>query len=399
MFQPNSRVPEGFTLTGVHCGIKSDPRAEDLTLIVADSPAVAAGVYTQNAICAAPVILDRSRTPSDRIRTIVINSANANACTGVQGERDAHQMAQWAADSCAAESSQALVLSTGIIGERLPMGRIQTGIQDAARRLGAQTDHLLRAARGMMTTDTVPKYHAGTTSCEDSSFQITGIAKGAAMIGPQMATMLAVVLTDARLDAATAQTELGQAVDITFNCISVEGHVSTNDSVLLLASGAKMSQPMAGEQIKTFREGLTTVCEELAKAIPGDGEGVNHRITIEVRGCASREHAHRIAKTVANSPLVKTAIAGADPNWGRIVSAVGYAGVPVNPGNLRLHINGNLLFERGEPVAFDAAAVSRSIAGVRETRIELELEDGDSCTRFWTTDLTTEYVRLNTEHT
>ena len=392
------RVPQGFRLAGVHCGIKSDPRKPDLTLVVSDSPAACAGVYTQNLIYAAPVALDRQRTPSDRIRTVVINSGNANACTGDRGLRDARRMAKLAAEACGADEDQALVLSTGIIGEYLPMETIARGIEAAAARLNSDEEALASAAQGMMTTDKARKLAARTLRFSRSSIQITGMAKGAGMIGPRMATMLALVMTDAALEPETAQSQLGSAVDASFNCISVEGHMSTNDTVLLLASGAADPTPLAGDDLADFGRALREVCEELAQAIPADGEGATHLITIEVSGCASREAARQIAKTVAESALVKTAVAGGDPNWGRIVSAAGYAGVPFDPAGVRLAVNGLLLYEGGTPAAFDAKAAADSIRQNRETRIQLRFGEGDAATRFWTSDLTVEYVRINADY-
>jgi glutamate N-acetyltransferase/amino-acid N-acetyltransferase len=210
--------------------------------------------------------------------------------------------------------------------------------------------------------------------------------------------MLAVVMTDAALEPEVAQSQLAAAVDVTFNCISVEGHMSTNDTVLLLASGAAGGGPLAGDDLADFGRALREVCEELARAIPADGEGATHLITIEVSGCASKESARRIAKTVAESALVKTAIAGGDPNWGRIVSAAGYAGVPFDPAGVRLEVNGLLLYEGGTPAVFDAKAAADSIRQNRETLIQLRFGEGDAASRFWTSDLTVEYVRLNADY-
>ncbi len=391
-------IPKGYRLAGVHCRIKRDPQKNDLALVVSDVPAVAAGVYTQNVVHGATVALDRSRTPSDRIRAVVINSGVANACTGERGMGDARKMAALAADVCAAEEDQALVMSTGVIGEFLPMEKIEQGIASAAGLLGSDEESLVAAARGMMTTDTVPKLAGRTVELGRHSVQITGMAKGAAMIGPNMATMLAVILTDAALDPMAAQDTLAAAVDKSFNCISVEGHTSTSDTALLLANGTSGIGPLAGEELAAFRLALGEVCVELARAIIADGEGATHLITVEVAGCADARSARRIAKAISNSALVKTAVAGADPNWGRIVSAAGYAGVPFNPEGVGLRVNGSLLYQGGTPVDFDAEAVSDSIRTGRDVLIQLQLSEGDSAARFWTTDLTAEYVRLNADY-
>jgi glutamate N-acetyltransferase/amino-acid N-acetyltransferase len=251
----------------------------------------------------------------------------------------------------------------------------------------------------MLTTDTVPKLAGRSLEIDGRTVQITGLAKGAAMIGPNMATMLGVILTDAALEPQAAQVTLAAAADVSFNCISVDGHTSTNDSVLLLASGASGSgEPLAGDDLAAFSEALEEVCVELAKSIPADGEGATHLITIEVAGCRHAVDAHTIAKTVANSPLVKTAVAGADPNWGRIVSAAGYSGVPFDPAGVSLHVNGFLLYEAGAPVGFDAETVSASIGDNHDTLVRLDLSEGNAAARFWTSDLTAEYVRLNADY-
>ena len=391
-------VPRGFRLTGLHCGIKRESGRFDLTLIVSDRPATAAGVYTQNRVFAAPVALDRERTPSDSIRAVVCNSGNANACTGARGLDDAREMARLAAEVCGASAEQVLVLSTGVIGEFLPMETIAAGIAAAGKALGDDSQSLSTAAHGIMTTDTVEKLAGRKVTLSTGEVALVGMAKGAAMIGPNMATMLGVVLTDGNLSAADAQAALSRAVGDSFNCISVDGHMSTNDTVLLLASGAAGEKPLSGDDLEAFSVALEEVCTDLARAIPADGEGAEHLITIDVEGCADRSAAHKIAKTVAESPLVKTAVAGADPNWGRIVSAAGYSGVPFDPAGVDLIVNGTLLYEKGAPVSFDEATVSESIRNHRDTAILLRFREGEGRIRFWTTDLTAEYVRLNADY-
>ncbi|MFV1968633.1 MAG: bifunctional glutamate N-acetyltransferase/amino-acid acetyltransferase ArgJ [Pirellulaceae bacterium] len=392
-------VPSGFRLTGVHCGIKVDATKNDLTLVVADQPATAAAVYTQNVIVAAPVVFDRERTPSDHMRVVVVNSGNANACTGERGWRDAQEMAQLAAESVAAEASQSLVMSTGVIGQFLPMEEIAAGIRAAAEQLGDQGDALLAAAHGIMTTDKGPKIAGRSITIQDRQVHVTGIAKGAGMIGPKMATMLAVILTDAALRPHEAQRALQEAVDQSFNCISVEGHMSTNDTVLLLASGAAVGEMGTEAHRAEFQATLNELCVDLACMIPDDGEGASHLITIHVSGCAHRDDAFRIAQTIANSPLVKTGIAGADPNWGRFLSAAGQAGVDFNPDGVTLSLNGMVVYRDGAPVDFDRVAASDSIRDQRETLVEIQFGEGDASVRFWTSDLTVDYVRLNSEYT
>lgn len=391
-------VPKGFRLAGVHAGIKRNAEKLDLTLVVSDRPATAAGVYTQNLVFAAPVKLNRARTPCAQVRAVVVNSGNANACTGPRGDRDAARMAELAAAACGARPEQALVLSTGVIGEFLPMEKIEAGIASAAQKLGDDEAALVTAAQGMMTTDTRHKLVSRRLRLSHGEVQLTGMAKGAAMIGPRMATMLGLLLTDAAIAPAQAQQALAAAVDDSFNCISVDGHMSTNDTVLLLANGAAGQPPLAGGDFDQFHTALADVCGELARAIAADGEGATHLVVIEVGGCATRQAAHRIAKTIAESPLVKTAVAGADPNWGRIVSAAGYSGVPFDPAGVSLQVNGVTLYEAGAPAACDPKAVSQSIRQQYETHIVLQFGEGTAAVRFWTTDLTTEYVRLNADY-
>jgi len=391
-------LPQGFRAAGVYSGVKRNAEKLDLSLFVSDRPAVGAGVYTKNLVLAAPVKLDRERTPSESIRAVVINSGVANACTGAQGDRDARQMADWVAEACGIAGEQVLVMSTGVIGEMLPMEKIAAGIRAAAEQLADDEASVERAARGMLTTDTVPKIRGREVSIGGVATRVTGIAKGAAMIGPNMATMLSLVMTDAALSPEDAQQALVDAVDESFHCISVDGHMSTNDTVVLLANGAAGGPVLKDKPLEDFRTTLVEVCEDLAQSIPADGEGASHLITVEVHGCRTRQDALKISKTIADSPLVKTAIAGADPNWGRIVSAAGYAGVPFDPAKVTLHLNGLLLYELGAPVDFDASVAAESIAADRDTSIVLLLAEGTAAARFWTTDLTTEYVRLNADY-
>jgi glutamate N-acetyltransferase/amino-acid N-acetyltransferase len=395
------RLPQGFRAAGVYTGVKRSDKKLDFALVVADRPAVAAGVYTKNLVCAAPVKVDRERTPGDSFRVVAINSGVANACTGDQGEADARQMAAWAAEAIGAQAEQALVMSTGVIGTMLPMQKIQAGIKAASQKLADDEQALENAARAIMTTDTVPKMRGREVTIGGIPTRVTGIAKGAAMIGPNMATMLALIMTDACLRKQDAQAALVDAMEESFHCISVDGHMSTNDTVLLVANGAATGttpEPLSGKGLDDFRTTLFEVCEDLAQSIPADGEGATHLVTVEVHGCRTRQDALKISKTIADSPLVKTAIAGADPNWGRVVSAAGYAGVHFDPSKVTLYLNGLLLYERGAPVDFDADAVSKSIAGDRDTSVVLILEEGKAAARFWTTDLTAEYVRLNADY-
>ncbi|HUG69177.1 MAG TPA: bifunctional glutamate N-acetyltransferase/amino-acid acetyltransferase ArgJ [Pirellulaceae bacterium] len=391
-------VPKGFRLAGVHCGIKSNAAKEDLTLIVTDTDSVAAGVYTQNLVVAASVTQNRAKTPCENFRVVVVNSGNANACTGERGAEDCREMTRLAAEAVGASEGQALAMSTGIIGHFLPMEKVKNGIAAAAAKLGTSHEAFDSAVRGITTTDKFLKTASRSVNIGGQPIQITAMAKGAGMIGPNMATMLCVVMTDAALPAAVAQELLTHAAECSFNCISVEGHTSTSDTALLLASGATGVTLTNESDRATFQQALDEVCIELAKLIPSDGEGATHLITLDVTGCATRADAHRIAKTVADSPLVKTAITGNDPNWGRIVSAAGYAGVPFDPEKVTLTINDTLIYESGMPVSYDARRVSESMRDHHEVHLVLAFREGDAGVRFWASDLTVEYVNFNSDY-
>lgn len=396
----NIQLPKGYRFAGVHCGVKPNRTKLDVALVVSDTPATAAGVYTKNLVCGAPVTLDRSRTPGGGFRAVVVNSGVANACTGSQGLQNAAKMAELAAQTVGADGASALVLSTGVIGIQLPMERIEKGIAAAGAELAADEAGFLNAAHAMMTTDTVEKvaFQSFTAAC-GKTVTLAGMCKGAAMIGPNMATMLCIILTDAAVEPELAQGLLKKATDETFNCVSVEGHTSTSDSVVLLANGATVAEPLDEADRNLFSDALLALCAELARKIPNDGEGVSHLITVNVHGLATRSDAKKIAQTVANDVLVKTAICGADPNWGRIVSAAGRAGVDFDPARVSLKVNGFELYRDGAPVVFDKPTVSDAIRQNRETVFNLYFEEGDASIRFWTSDLTCEYVHMNADYT
>ncbi len=396
-------LPVGFRFAGVVGGIKSRVGARDITLIVSDTPCVAAGVYTTNQIVAAPVVVSRSRTPSNTIRGIVVNSGNANACTGTRGYQDAVEMTQYAAaaidPSGKLTAEQFVVMSTGIIGRFLPMEKIKSGISAASKELASTEQAFLNACDGILTTDIARKTSERTFDLKGRQTHIVGMCKGAGMIGPKMATMLAIIITDAPLEPVQAQRLLQSAANKSFNCISVEGHMSTNDSLVMLCSQPTASRPaLDGESEATFAEQLNAMAIELAKKIPDDGEGATHLIEIRIHGANNDADAEAVARSVALSNLVKTAITGGDPNWGRIVSAAGYAGVPIRPEHTDLKVNGHSLFQRGEPLAFEASVVSQSIKGRKLTEIDLRVGLGPGVATHWTTDLNTEYVRFNSEY-
>ena len=390
-------LAHGYRYAGVHSGLRPDPDRLDLALIVSDRPAAAAGVFTQNQVCAAPVQVCRERLPSQRTRGIVICSGNANACTGSQGLVDARRMAELAGRAVGVSADQMLVCSTGVIGRLLLMDLIASGITRAGRELARDTLALERAAKAILTTDTHIKISTRKLSIDDTEVCVTGLAKGAAMIGPNMATMLAFVLTDAAVDADDLARMARTTADRTFNCVSVEGHTSTNDTLLLLANGG--GTRLRGACLSRFADTVQAVCADLAQAIASDAEGATHLVTIHVEGTRTDAEARAIAKAVADSALVKTAIFGADPNWGRIVSAAGYAGVVFAEANLSLWLGETLLYKSGTPQPFDAAAVSAWMKATRDLTMRLVFNLGAGHCTFWTCDLTYDYVRLNADYT
>jgi glutamate N-acetyltransferase/amino-acid N-acetyltransferase len=393
-----STLPRGFRFAGVKCGVRPDRDRLDLALVVSDRPASAAGVFTQNRICAAPVHVCRERLPAEDARGVVICAGNANACTGDQGLTDARTMAALAAAEIGCEPEQMLVASTGVIGRLLPMENIETGIHDAAEMLAASPGAFRDAIHAIMTTDTRPKVANRTLRYAQGEVRLEGFAKGAAMIGPNLATMLAFVVSDARVTAAHLDAALRRTMDRSFHCLSVEGHTSTNDTVLAFANGGS-NVPLAGPDLARFDIALADVCADLAQQIAGDAEGAKHVITIEIEGLADDETARRVAKTIADSVLVKTAIFGGDPNWGRIVSAAGYSGVPFEERDVSLWLGDLPLFQDGTPMPFDAVTAAAYLKNNREITLRLKFGDGPGGCTFWTCDLTPEYVRLNAEYT
>jgi glutamate N-acetyltransferase/amino-acid N-acetyltransferase len=339
-------LARGYRFAAVHCGVRPDRDRRDLALVVSDTPAAAAGVFTQNRVCAAPVVVCRERLPASDARGFIVCAGNANACTGEQGLSDARRMAELAAAAVGCRPEQMLVASTGVIGRPLPMDAIAAGIPRVAAALSPAVNGLNDVANAICTTDTRIKVASRLLNVDGGEVRITGFAKGAAMIGPNMATMLAFVLTDAIVDSPLVKV-LKPVADQSFNCISVEGHTSTNDTLLLFANGASGCWVESAQEIHLFAVAVLEVCTELARAIAADAEGAEHLITIEVEGLPSDEDARRVAKAIADSPLVKTAIYGADPNWGRIVSAAGFAGVPFEEKDVSLWLGDLPLYREG----------------------------------------------------
>jgi glutamate N-acetyltransferase/amino-acid N-acetyltransferase len=393
----NWALANGYRYAGVHSGLRPDPVRLDLALVVSDRPAAAAGVFTQNRVVAAPVRVCRERLPAGDARGVVICSGNANACTGERGLADARRMTEVAARSVGCRAEQMLVCSTGVIGRHLPMPVIEAGIDAAAAILDPGPAALDAVAHAILTTDTRIKLSSRTLALDGTDVRITGFAKGAAMIGPNLATLLAFVLTDAAVSPAALAALAPRAAAQTINCISVEGHTSTNDSLLFLANGP--GEPIQDAALGRLGSAVTAVCADLARAIAADAEGASHLVTIQVGGLRDDEEARRVAKAVADSPLVKTAVFGADPNWGRIVSAAGYSGVVFAEKDLSLWLGDLLLYQAGTPQPFDAGAASAYLKNNRDIRLRLHFSLGAGECTFWTCDLGYEYIRLNAEYT
>jgi glutamate N-acetyltransferase/amino-acid N-acetyltransferase len=384
----------GFTAGAASAGVKDGtPRRTDVALIVSDRTCAAAGVFTTNEVIAAPCIVTRRHLEQGRLRAIVVNSGNANACTGEQGERDAVAMAQAAAQRLGCDPHEVAVLSTGVIGVPLPVGRIAAAVKDMKLAGEAWID----VAKAIMTTDTKPKNIGVELKLEAGTVHLRGIAKGAGMIHPNMATMLALVLTDAKVAAGELQEILEDAADESFNLISIDGDTSTNDTLLLLANGASGIEPR-GDDLKMFGSAVRGLCESLAREILGDGEGVTKVFEVRVSGAASAEDARRAARTITTSNLVKTAIHGADPNWGRILAAAGRSGAKVDQTRASVRIADVAVFADGTPRVFDNDAVRR-VFEQKDITIGVDLGVGSESAHAWGTDLSAEYVRINAEYT
>ena len=385
--------PRGFRSAGVYCGIKK-PGLLDLALIVSETESSVAGMFTTNRACAAPVVWSKQAVAGGRARAIVANSGNANCLTGEQGIRDAQRMAQLVAKRLECPPTQVVVASTGVIGVPLPMPAVESGIAQAFERLTDGDDRT--TADAILTTDNASKRASLEIETPAGAVRIGAIAKGAGMIAPNMATMLAFITTDAAIDPADLQACLARVVNATFNCITVDGDTSTNDMVVALANGASGVQ-LAGDALQPFEQGLYQVCEYLAKRIVKDGEGASRIFEVRVSGAADADAARRIARTIAESQLVKTAIHGGDPNWGRIIAAAGRAGAPIDVSRARLHLQNTLVFENGRPTEYDERALVEAMQ-TDEVTIALTLSDGDGEAHFWSSDLTAEYVKINAHY-
>jgi len=394
-------APAGFRAAGVACGLKPSGNP-DLALIASDTLASAAGVFTTNRVCAAPVKVSRRRVKHGRLRAVVANSGNANACTGSRGLADARAMTAAVGRFLDVPAAEVAVASTGVIGQPLEMAKVSAGIERAVARLARSQAAAADVARAIMTTDTVPKVGMVRARLGRRTVTLGGIAKGAGMIAPKMrhATMLCFLTTDASVEPPCLQAALDQAVEHTFNCITVDGDMSTNDTVLLMAGGAAGGRAVAAgsRASRCFADALTALCDDLAHQMIADAEGATKFIEIEVTGAASDRDAALAARAIAESPLFKTAMYGADPNWGRIAAAAGYSGARVDEGRLRIALCGIPIVEGGLPLEAPAktlrAAVRRKRVGV-----QVDLGLGGGRARMYTCDLSHRYVDINAHYT
>lgn len=380
--------PKGFLFAGINCGIKKEEL--DLGIIFSQTPAEWAGMFTTNIFKAGPVLVSQGKKRG-KVRAIVVNSGNANACTGEKGIKDAEEMCQEVAKNLGIEDNEVLVASTGIIGKPLPIKKIKKGIRKAVAELSP--DGLLRFARAIMTTDKFPKIVEKKVTSPRGEAGILGIAKGAGMIHPNLATMLVFLLTDAKAPTNFLEECLKEAVDTSFHCLTIDGDTSTNDSVFLLANGE--SEVEAGED---FRDALKEVCLELAQMIAKDGEGATKLIKIRVKSAVSEEMAREIGRRIAVSPLVKTALFGEDPNVGRILCALGNSPYQIDPHKVDVRFGGHKVVSKGRVLGFSQEKLKSYLAN-KELEIEIDLGMDRSSTIVYTCDLTYEYVRLNAEYT
>jgi glutamate N-acetyltransferase / amino-acid N-acetyltransferase len=397
---PESALPKGFRFAATACGLKKTG-ALDLALISSDVPASAAAVFTQNLVVAAPVTLSKKnlRKSKGRMRAVVVNAGNANCATGSQGELVAQRTNEEAARRMLLSSGELFVCSTGVIGVQLPVEKILRALPSLARNRRPSARSFAELSLAICTTDTRPKTASGTFKMSGKRLHFVGCAKGAGMIHPNMATTLAFVMTDAAISPALLQRTLRDVVSRTFNSISVDGDTSTNDTLLVLANGAAGAPEVSSgsKAHRHFAVALEEVCGSLAQQIVADGEGAQRVIEIEVRGAKSESAARKIAETIATSPLVKTAFAGGDPNWGRIFAAAGRAGVNFDPALVDITMAGIKVLRKGQPLAFNERAASNRLLA-EHVPIVMDLHAGKSHARYWTCDFTAEYVRVNASY-
>jgi len=398
-------IPRGFRFGATKAGLKKSGRT-DFALIVADAPASAAAAFTANRVTAAPLIVDKEnlRASGSRVRVVAINAGNANCAAGEPGMAAAHATCAAAADIFACPADHVFPSSTGIIGVPLPVEKLVAALPALYASIGPEFDHFQQVAQAILTTDTVEKTAFARleftgTDGTTREVRIAGVCKGSGMIHPQLvphATMLVYILTDALVEPAVLDGYLQPAIELSFNRISVDGDTSTNDTVLLLASGA--SGAAIGPGHEGFKAALTQVCTSLARQVVADGEGITHVVELRIDGAATDADALRIAKAIAHSPLVKTAWAGCDPNWGRLVAAIGYSGAEIDPSRIDIDF-GDLPICRdgGRAAGFDESAAHTYIAAP-EFSIAIQLHQGAGSCVFWTTDLTVEYIHINADY-
>ena len=383
----------GFLAGAVHAGIKSTDEL-DLAILCSEVLCTAAGVFTTNQIKSAPIILSRRHIAKGQAQAVVVNSGCANACTGGQGLADALEMANLAAARLGLSPEHILVASTGVIGVPLPMDKIKTGILEIKPTRGGGQDF----CRAMMTTDTRPKEIAVQVDAGGAKFTIGGAAKGAGMIHPNMATMLCFITSDAAVSAEFLPVALQKAIDCSFNMISIDGDTSPSDCAFLLANGLAGNEPIGFDNGDAFQEALNAVCTHLAKSIARDGEGATKLIEITVQGAADQAGARQAARTITSSPLVKAAIHGNDPNWGRIVAALGRSGAAVSEDKLDVYLNDVCIMKQGRPTSFSKQEMISALSNSDDVLIRLCLNLGDGQATAWGCDLSEEYVRINSEY-
>ncbi len=391
-------APQGFLAAGIHAGVKPSPTL-DLALVMSERPGPLAGVFTKNQILAAPVILNQQQLKKKTGQAIIVNSGNANACTGAQGLADAKEIQKFTAQLLGIPNHTVFVGSTGVIGRTLPMDALRKGIPSIVNRLSPSGHN--RAAKAIMTTDTISKEFACQAKFGRQVITLGGMAKGSGMIHPNMATMLAYLTTDAVITPQALQRALTQAVDHSFNCISVDNDSSTNDTVLCLANGLANNMPITHGTPHwiAFQALLQYACESLALKICRDGEGATKLVTIIVEGTKSNRDAKQIAETVATSMLVKTAIFGQDPNWGRIIAAIGRAGIPLNPKNITLKFDEIFVVQGGQRISTQADNHAKKVMRRKELTLSISTGKGSGSHRLWTTDLSYDYVKINASYT
>ena len=387
----------GIRAAGLHTGIKAAD-AKDVALIVTDTPAAAAGVFTKNSVTAAPVLVCREHLSDGRAQAVIVNSGNANACTGEVGMANARRMATATAEQLGIDANLVLVSSTGVIGQQLPMDKIESGIQAAASALS--TEGGADAAEAIMTTDTHPKSVAVEIEIGGTPVKIGGIAKGSGMIAPNMATMLSYLTTDARINPETLQAALNRVVDDTYNLLTVDTDRSTNDTVLILATGQAANAELVaanGEDYDAFCEGLQFVCTELVKMLARDGEGATKLVEVVVKYAKNRDDAEKAARAVAESPLVKTAVFANDANWGRIMMAIGKSGAEFDPYQVDVWLADYRLVKDGMDAGYDEDKATALFAQ-DPVRITIDLRAGDTEITMWTCDYSYDYIRINADY-